>query len=103
MKIGTVRAVLFVLALSAFAADITLGCGQGFVYGPVTQKYHVGADADEYIIAVNDTPYSVPQSFYNQVGLGDTVKYTGKQWVLVKTARGTTPKTPGTTTPGPTY
>ena len=93
MRVRTVQMLAFVLALSVFAADVTVGCGQGFVYGPVTQKYRTGPDSDTHVIAVNDTPYDVPQGFYNQVQIGDTVKFTGREWQIVKTAGGT-PVTP---------
>jgi hypothetical protein len=89
MRGRTVQALLFILALSVFAADMSVGCGQGFIIGPVTAKYRSSPDSGSYLIAVNGTPYDVPQDFYNQVQIGDTVKYTGKQWLLVKTADGT--------------
>lgn len=93
MKARTIQALLFVLVLSVFAADFTVGCGQGYVYGPVTQKYRTGADSEGYTIAVNGTPYAVPLDFYNRVSLGDTVKYTS-HWEIVKTASGATPTNP---------
>lgn len=103
MKLRTLQALLFVLVLSLFAADFSVGCGQGYVYGPVTQKFTRGGDGgDTWIIAVDGKPYEVPQGFYLKVALGDTVKYTGKQWQLVKTARGDTPA-PEPSTPGKTY
>ena len=89
MKVRAVRALVLILALSAFAADMSVGCGQGFVIGPVTAKYHTGADSGSYLISVNDKPYDVPPDFYNQVQIGDTVKYTGSQWLIVKTVNGT--------------
>lgn len=97
MKLRTLQALLFVLVLSVFAADFSVGCGQGYVYGPVTQKFRTGGDTESWQIAVNGTPYEVPQEFYNQVNLGDTVKFAGKRWEIVKVAGGTTPAT--TTTP----
>ena len=94
MKVRTIQALVFVLVLSVFAADFTVGCGQGYVLGPVTQKYRSGSDASGYTIAVNGTPYDVPIDFYNRVNLGDTVKYTGSHWEIVKTASGATPTNP---------
>jgi len=94
MKVRTVQALVFILALSVFAADVSVGCGQGFIIGPVTAKYRGGADSGNYLIAVNDKPYDVPPDFYNQVQVGDTVKFTGRQWLIVKTANGTV-VTPG--------
>ncbi|HLW59793.1 MAG TPA: hypothetical protein VKV57_07680 [bacterium] len=91
MRIGTVRVLLFVLVLSLFAADYTVGCGQGYVYGPVTQKFRNGQDSGDFVLAVNGEAYSVPQGFWNSVGLGDTVRFTGREWEIVKTAQGVTP------------
>ncbi len=94
MKVRTIQALVFVLVLSVFAADFSVGCGQGYVYGPVTQKYRTGAEADDGTIAVSGTPYTVPLEFYNRVSLGDTVKFTGSHWEIVKTASGATPANP---------
>jgi hypothetical protein len=89
MRGRTVHALVFILALSVFAGDISVGCGQGFVIGPVTAKYRSRPEGGSFLIAVNGTPYDVGPDFYNQVQIGDTVKYTGKQWLIVKTANGT--------------
>lgn len=94
MKARTIQALVFVLVLSVFAADFTVGCGQGYVYGPVTQKYRQGGDSETYVIAVNGTPYNVPLDFFQRVNLGDTVKYGGSHWEIVKTAGGATPTNP---------
>jgi hypothetical protein len=93
MRPRTLQALLFVLVLSVFAADFTVGCGQGYVYGPVTQKFHTGGDSEAWNIAVNGTPYTVPLEFYDRVHLGDTVKFAGSHWEIVKTASGVTPAT----------
>jgi hypothetical protein len=94
MKVRTIQALVFVLVLSVFAADFSVGCGQGYVYGPVTQKFRSNGDADQGTISVNGTPYAVPLEFYNRVGLGDTVKFAGSHWEIVKTASGATPTNP---------
>jgi len=74
-----------------FAADISVGCGQGYVYGPVTQKYTTGGDTGDYLIAVNGSPYAVPPGFYAQVKIGDVVKFNGKDWSIVKPGETTYP------------
>jgi hypothetical protein len=94
MKLRTIQALVFMLVLSVFAADFSVGCGSGYVYGPVTQKYRSGGDSETWNIAVDGTPYTVPLEFYNRVNLGDTVKFTGNQWQIVKTASGATPTNP---------
>ena len=93
MRLRTLQALLFVLVLSVFAADFSVGCGQGYVYGPVTQKFQSGGDNDGYTISVNGSPYTVPLEFFSRVNVGDTVKYAGSRWEIVKTASGTTPPT----------
>ncbi len=86
-------ALLFVAVLSAFAADISVGCGQGYVYGPVTQKFLTGGDTGDYMIAVSGTAYEVPLAFYQQVRVGDTVKFDGKAWSIIKRAESPAPAT----------
>ena len=84
MRIRTIRAMLFVLMLTMFAADVSVGCGSGYVYGQVTQKYRSGADAFSFIIAVNGQTYNVPPTFYQSVIVGDWVRFNGKDWVKAK-------------------
>jgi hypothetical protein len=84
MRARTVKVLLFVVVLSVFAADISVGCGQGYVYGPVTQKYNT--PNENFLISINGTAYAVPQDFYYKVKVGDTVKFDGKTWTIVKAA-----------------
>jgi hypothetical protein len=93
------KALLFVGILSLFAADVSVGCGQGYVYGPVTQKYASGADTGDHLISVNGTAYDVPLGFFTRVHLGDTVKFDGKAWTVVKRAQA--PATPAPAYPSP--
>ncbi len=97
MASRTLVALLFVALLGVFAADVSIGCGQGFVYGPVGQKLRSGGDTGDYLITVNGSPYDVPLLFYNQVRVGDTVKFDGKSWTVVK--QGPTTLGPGVATP----
>ena len=84
MRIRTLHVVLFVLVLTMFAADVTVGCGSGYIYGQVTQKYRTGGDAWDFIIAVNGQTYNVPPTFYQSVIVGDWVRFNGKDWVKAK-------------------
>ncbi len=84
------RALLFVAILSVFAADFTVGCGQAYVYGPVSQKLRAAADTGDWLITVNGETYDVPLVFYNEVNVGDTVKFDGRNWTVVKRAETTT-------------
>jgi len=99
MSSRALTALLFVALLAVFAADVSVGCGQGFVLGPVGQKLNSGADTGDHLITVNGSPYDVPLWFYNQVRVGDTVKFDGKSWTVVKqgpTTLGPAPATPTT-------
>ena len=85
MRVRTIQALLFVLMLSALAADVSVGCGQGYVYGPVTQKFSSSGDRGA-LIAVNGQTFEVPDGFWQQVQVGDTVRYSHGQWEIVRTA-----------------
>lgn len=94
MRSRMFKALLFVAVLSVFAADFAVGCGQGYVYGPVSQKLNTGGDAGDHLIEVNGTAYDVPIAFFNQVRVGDTVKFNGREWTIVKPGPTTTTPTP---------
>lgn len=81
-------ALVFVVALSMLAADVTVGCSQGYVSGVVTQKFTGGHDGGAYEIAVDGSPYEVPMSFWLTVHVGDAVRYTGTEWQIVKRSIG---------------
>jgi len=102
MNLRTIQVLLFVVALSVFAADFTMGCGGGYVYGQVTQKYKSGAGVSQETIAVNGRPFTVPADFWDQVSLGDWVRYNGKRWEKAEAPKSTPPgtyPTPGTPVP----
>lgn len=82
MRNQTVIALLFVAVLAVLTADFTVGCGQGYVHGQVTQKYTGGQGT--YLIAVNGKPYAVPQTFYDSVQVGEMVRFDGKEWSVEK-------------------
>lgn len=86
MSRGTIKTLVFVVLLAALAADISVGCGQGYVYGPVAQKIATNGDKASYLLQINGDSYEVPGDFYQTVRLGDTVKYNGKTWTIVKRA-----------------
>jgi|SRR5215469_2228325 len=87
MQGQTVRAVVFVAILSLLAADVSVGCGaNAYVYGPVEQKYTTGSDEGEKLILIGGQTYQVPPTFFAEVSVGDTVKYNGRVWTVVKRA-----------------
>jgi hypothetical protein len=96
MRGRTVTALFFVAILSLLAADISVGCGsQAYVYGPVSQKFATSSQEANKFIEINGQMYEVPVDFYNAVEVGDTVRFNGKQWAVVKKAGA--PVTPATT------
>ncbi len=94
MRGRTVSVLFFIAMLSWFAADFTMGCGHGYVYGPVDQKFTKNQAEADAQIAVNNVPYNVPLSFYSQVQVGDTVKFDGRSWTIVKRANSPKPASP---------
>lgn len=88
MRKGTLQALVLLAILSLLAADISVGCGQGYVYGVVEQKVvgPRGEQGSDKEIAINGRTYEVPPSFYNEVRVGDTVRFNGKNWAVVKRA-----------------
>lgn len=81
-------AVVVVVLLSLHVADATVGFGAGYVYGTVTQKFTGGHDGGDYELAVDGAPYEVPIMFWLSVQVGDTVRYTGTEWQVVKRSGG---------------
>ena len=89
MRGQAVRAVIFVAILSLLAADISVGCGANqYVFGPVEQKYVKEPDEYDGQIMVQGQTYLVPSTFYSAISVGDTVKFNGHKWSIVKTADG---------------
>ena len=89
MRGQTVRAIVFVAILSLLAADISVGCGaNAYVYGPVEQKYTKTPDEFDGQIMVSGQTYLVPTAFFDAIRVGDTVKYNGRKWAIVKRADG---------------
>ena len=80
--VATVSIVLVLLSLHL--AGAAAGYGPGYVFGTVTQKFTPGHDGGEYEIAVEGSPYEVPIMFWRSVQVGDTVRYTGTEWQVVK-------------------
>lgn len=76
--------LLFVVTLFVLAAQILPSCGgEREVVGWVEEKFDRGA---RYFIMINYVEYMVPFPFWNNVGVGDLVKFDGTQWTIVKKA-----------------
>jgi len=87
----TVKVFFLVAILSVFAADISVGCGQGYVYGIVNQKLSNQSGEPDRQLVVNSEIFNVPVSFYNEVQVGDTVRFNGRDWTIVKRATAPAP------------
>ena len=99
MSVRVVTALVFVLALSMLAADISVGCaGKGYVYGVVQAKFAGTGDNDMSVLQIASESYTVPAGFYSEVQVGDLVRFDGKTWTIVKSA----PTTFGNQTPAGT-
>ena len=92
MRGKTARTLLFVAMLALLGAQIDVGCGKNaYVYGPVEQKFAGQRDEVDKLIMVNGQTYLVPPTFFAQISVGDTVKFNGSTWSVVKKADGTVP------------
>jgi hypothetical protein len=90
MPVRMMTVLVFVLALSALAADVTVGCGNDeYVYGIVQAKYTGNGDAGSSVLEIASTTYTVPEGFFQTVQVGDWVRFNGKQWTIVKHAQST--------------
>jgi hypothetical protein len=94
MRGRTVTVLFFVAILSLLAADFSVGCGsQAYVYGPVSQKFNTSQQEENKFIEINGQTYEVPPSFFYAVQVGDTVRFNGHEWSIVKKANAPKPVT----------
>ncbi len=84
------RITLLLVALTTIA-QIVPSCGGGGddegagVVGWVEMK-KVEPGAHAFILVINSTDYEVPGYFWQQVEVGDLVKWDGRTWKIVKRA-----------------
>ncbi len=88
MSVRTVTVLVFVLAVSALAADFGAGCtpNGGYVYGVVQAKFSGTGDNDMSVLQIASDTFTVPAAFYDVVQVGDLVRYDGTGWTIVKAA-----------------
>lgn len=79
-----ITTLVLVAMLGLLTADFTVGCGPAYVYGRVTQKFSMSGKETDKFILVNGQSHVVPMSFFTQVQVGDTVRFDGRQWAIVK-------------------
>ncbi|HEU5300013.1 MAG TPA: hypothetical protein VFW08_11010 [bacterium] len=79
------KGVLLVVLLAVSVAQILPSCegGERTITGWVEAKYWHGR-RQSYVIVINNTEYNVPDTFYDQVGVGDLVKREAGVWTIVR-------------------
>ncbi len=83
------KGVLLSVVLFAMVAQVFPACqGEATeIVGWVQEKLVSQAGGEsEYVIIIDGTHYTVPQLFWQEVRVGDLVKYDGYQWTIVKKA-----------------
>jgi hypothetical protein len=81
------RGVLLLVVLMAIG-QVFPSCGgdeNAQVVGWVEAK-RVESSSHTFLIVINSADYQVPGYFYDQVQVGDLVKYDGRTWTIVKKA-----------------
>ena len=78
-----------IVALSLVGTVLALTVSTALAVGPVvegsvTQKFTHSDGDDDYLIAVDGTPYAVPLDFYARVHVGNTVRFDGTNWTILK-------------------
>ena len=80
------KAALLVV-LTTTLAQAFPSCGGGDeatqVVGWVEAK-RIDASAHDFLLVINSVEYAVPGYFYQQVEIGDLVKWDGTTWTIVK-------------------
>lgn len=82
--------VVVLASLLISLAQMLPSCGGGEDSGPVVigwvEAKHRDASADAWEVVINGAYYDVPAYFWDQVRVGDLVKWDGKVWTIVKRA-----------------
>ncbi|MDR5683763.1 MAG: hypothetical protein QN163_07040 [Armatimonadota bacterium] len=76
------------IAFAAVFAQLLPSCDEQsrVVLGWVEDKYIEADFGRQYIIVVDRKPYDVPRPFYEDVRVGDKVRYDGRKWEIVQRA-----------------
>ncbi|MER3455747.1 MAG: hypothetical protein C4303_00280 [candidate division GAL15 bacterium] len=82
------RALALAAVLLVVLADLVPSCESQsrVVLGWVEDKYIESEGGTLYVIVVDRAPYSVPYTFYQDVRVGDKVRYDGRKWEIVRRA-----------------
>ena len=89
--------VVLLVVLATTLAQAFPSCGGGDeatqVVGWVEAK-RIDSSSHDFLVVINSVEYTVPGYFYQQVEIGDLVKWDGTTWTLVKkrsTSQGLSP------------
>ncbi len=82
------RVTLLVIMLTAIA-QVFPSCGgeEGAAVVGWVEAKRVESAGHVYSITINSVEYEVPGYFWQQVGVGDLVKWDGRTWTIVKKAQ----------------
>lgn len=81
-----IKGSALVILLVVFAQVPSCG-GETSIVGYVEEKHQIQESGrPTYVIVINKVEYSVPLWFWNQVGIGDLVKFEGGVWTIVRKA-----------------
>lgn len=83
------KVILMVIVGALAFGQLAPSCGEEerTVVGWVERKFPApGRDA--VVIVINHVEYAVPPEFYDEVRVGDLVKFEGGIWTIVKRAKG---------------
>jgi hypothetical protein len=78
--------VVLLVVLTTTLAQAFPACGEGEkseVVGWVEAK-KIDSTSHDFLITINSVDYLVPGYFWNQVQIGDLVKWDGMVWTIVK-------------------
>lgn len=84
------KGMLVPVVLFAMFAQVFPSCGgeAAQIVGWVQEKLVSRASGEtEYRVIIDGTHYTVPQTFWEEVRVGDLIKYDGYRWAIVKKAR----------------
>ncbi len=87
------RITLLLVMLTAIA-QVFPSCGGDENAGVVGWIEEKKVESHTFIIIINAADYQVPAYFWDQVEVGDLVKWDGRTWTIVKKAREPVPSQP---------
>jgi len=83
------KAFVMIIVGALALAQVFPSCGgeERTVVGWIERKFPYPV-RNAYIIVINDVEYDVPPEFYEEVRIGDLVKFEHGLWTIVRRAQG---------------